>query len=157
MTPACSLPPSVTTGPSWKPPNCPRPVGICSTGRSAPRSTASAWPRATTHHDAEAKVHFTAAVAAFTEAAEENAAAVSLSQREAADERLVPDADVRLELLLAVRHTIASPSLERSGVLVGLAELAQGNSDDFEATGRLSDAIAESARACVPHPWTGWP
>jgi CHAT domain-containing protein len=108
--------------------------------------------RATTHHDAEAKVHFTAAVAAFTEAGEGNAAAVSLSQRDAADERLVPDSDVRLELLLAELSTIASPSLERSGILVGLAELAQGNSDDFEAAGLLSDAIGELARAGYPVP-----
>jgi len=106
------------------------------------------------HRDAEASVHFGEAAAIYADAGEKQMAAASLGKRDAADQRLVPDADTRLERLLAELATAPEPSADRAAVLAGLAELAHGNNDDFEAMRWLDDAIAELARAhyAIPGP-----
>jgi hypothetical protein len=99
------------------------------------------------HRDAEAQVHFGTAAAIYAEAGERNQAAASISKRDAAGQRLLPDADVRLEQLLAELRTAPERSVDRATVLIGLTELAHGNSDDFEARRWLGDAISELAVA----------
>ncbi len=101
---------------------------------------------------AEASVHFGAAAAMYTEAGEQHQAAASSSKRDAAGQRLLPDADTRLERLLAELRTAPERSADRAAVLLGLAELAHGNSDDFEARRWLDDAIGELDRAGYPVP-----
>ncbi len=103
-------------------------------------------------HEAEAEVHFGAAAEMYTDAGEQNMASAAIVRRDAARQRQVPDADTRLEQLLAGLDTARLGSLERATVLVGLAEVASGNSDDFEASHRLGDAIAELAEAGYPIP-----
>ena len=104
------------------------------------------------HRDAEAKFHFSAAAAMYLEAGEQQQAASSISKRDAADQRLVPDADTQLEQLLAELVTAPEPSVDRAAVLVGLAEVAHGNNDDFEARRWLNDAIDEFDHAHYPIP-----
>ncbi len=106
------------------------------------------------HRDAEAKIHFGAAAAMYAEAGDQHQAASSTSKRDAADQRLVPDADTRLEQLLAELDTAPKRSADRATILVGLAELAHGNSDDFEARQRLNDAVDELDGARCPIPGT---
>jgi len=110
--------------------------------------------RESNHRDAEAKIHFAAAAAVFAEAGEPLQAAACAGRRDAADQRLVPDADVRLEQLLAELSTTPGRCLERAVVLVGLAEVAYGNSDFFEARRWLGDAIGDLAQAgcTIPGP-----
>jgi CHAT domain-containing protein len=104
------------------------------------------------HRDAEAKIHFGAAAAMYAEAGQQHQAASSITKRDAADQRLVPDADTRLEQLLAELVTAPERSVDRAAVLVGLAELAHGNNDDFEAGQRLDAAIDELDSAQYPIP-----
>jgi hypothetical protein len=103
-------------------------------------------------HYAEAEVHFGAVAQMYTDAGEQNMAAAAVVRRDAARQRQVPDADIRLEQLLAGLDTAGPGSVERATVLVGLAEVAHGNSDDFGASHWLSDAIADLAEAGYPIP-----
>jgi CHAT domain-containing protein len=107
------------------------------------------------HRDAEAKIHFGAAAAMYLEAGEKHQAASSISKRDAADQRLVPDADIRLDQLLAELATAPEISVDRAAVLAALAELAHGNNDDFEARRWLNDAIDELDAARYPIPGPG--
>ncbi len=102
--------------------------------------------------DAEARIHFGAAAEVYAEAGERLQAESSIARRDAADQRLLPDADTRLEQLLAGLATAPDLSVERVAVLVGLAEVAHGNSDDFEARRWLDDAIGQLTRAHWPIP-----
>jgi CHAT domain-containing protein len=90
----------------------------------------------------------------YLEAGEKHQAASSISKRDAADQRLVPDADIRLDQLLAELATAPEISVDRAAVLAALAELAHGNNDDFEARRWLNDAIDEldAARYPIPGP-----
>jgi CHAT domain-containing protein len=97
------------------------------------------------NRDAEAKIHFGAAAETFTEAGEANMAAASSIRRDAADQRLVPDVDIRLEQLLAKLAVAPEPSLARATVLAALADLANGNSDTFEASRWLGESVGELA------------
>ena len=101
-----------------------------------------------------AEIHFRDAAALYAQAGDEHRAAACLREQDAAAQRHVPDADARLEQLLAELHTALSPSVGRATVLVALADLASGNHDDFEAEQRLNDAVAELAAAgyAVPDP-----
>jgi CHAT domain-containing protein len=105
-------------------------------------------------HDAEAKIHFGAAAETFAAAGEANMAAASTIRRDAADQRLVPDVDTRLERLLAELAVAPEPSLARATVLAGLADLANGNSDTFEASRWLGESVGElaAARYAIPGP-----
>ena len=106
------------------------------------------------HRYVDAETHFRDAAALYTHAGEDHLAAACLRERDATAQRQVPDADIRLEQLLAKLDTAHSPSVERATVLVGLAELASGYNDDFEAENRLNDSITELASAgyAIPDP-----
>ena len=96
---------------------------------------------------AQAEVHFRAATEMYLKAGEQPQAAASKSKAEEVGQRLVPDADTQLDQLLAGLRTAPEPSIERAAVLVRLAWLAHGNSDEFEARHWLEESIAELARA----------
>jgi CHAT domain-containing protein len=108
----------------------------------------------TNHRYVEAETHFRDAAGLYARAGDEHRAAACIRERDAAAQRHVPDADIRLEQLLAKLDTARSPSVDRASLLVGLADLASGNHDDFEAEQRLDDAVAELAAAgyAVPDP-----
>jgi CHAT domain-containing protein len=107
------------------------------------------------HRYVEAETHFRDAAALYTQAGKEHLATACLRERDAAVQRHVPDADTRLEQLLARLDTARSPSVDRATVLVDLAELASGNHDDFEAENWLNDCIAELADTGYPVPDPG--
>ena len=110
----------------------------------------------TLRRDAEAETHFAAAAALYSDSGEEHQAQACAQKRDAAAQRRVPDADSQLKQLLANLDTAPAPSVDRAAVLVGLAELAHGNGDDFEAralAGRLDDG---TCRSPLRHPGSGW-
>jgi len=109
----------------------------------------------TNHRHVEAEANFRVAAALYTQAGDEHRAAACLRERDAALQRHVPDADTRLQQLLARLGAARSPSVDRAAVLTDLAELASGNHDDFEAENRLNDCIAELAGAGYPIPIPG--
>jgi CHAT domain-containing protein len=104
------------------------------------------------HCYVEAETHFRDAAALYVQAGKEHLATACLREWDAAVQRHVPDADTRLEKLLARLDTARSPSVDRATVLVDLAELASGNHDNFEAENWLNDGIAELADAGYPVP-----
>ena len=106
------------------------------------------------HRHVDADTHFREAAELYAQAGDEHRAAACLRERDSAAQRHAPDADTRLQQLLAELRTGRSPSVGRATVLVALAELASGNHDDFEAEQRLNDAVAELAAAgyAIPDP-----
>ena len=99
-----------------------------------------------------AVTHFTEAARRYAEAGEEHLAAESRRHRDEAAQRKAPNADTRLEQLLAELERLRPPSTARANTLVELAKLAHGNHDDFEAERWLRDAIAELAGLGYPIP-----
>jgi CHAT domain-containing protein len=99
-----------------------------------------------------AVTHFAEAARRYTEAGEEHLAAESRRHRDEAAQRKAPNADTRLEQLLAELERVRPPSTARVNTLVELAKLAHGNHDDFEAERWLLDAIAELAGLGYPIP-----
>ena len=122
--------------------------------RRAPALDGLARACETNHRYEAADIHFGEAAALYAQAGDEQRAAACLRERDAAAQRHMPDADARLEQLLAELHTADSPSVGRASVLVALADLASGNHDDFEAEQRLNDAVAELAGVgyAIPDP-----
>jgi CHAT domain-containing protein len=103
---------------------------------------------------AAAEIYFADAQRAYAATGDERAAATCAQKQDAAAQRQVPDGDRKLHQLLASLVTAPARSLERAQALVGLAELAHGNGDEFEARIRLAEALDELA-ACgfgIPGP-----
>jgi CHAT domain-containing protein len=109
----------------------------------------------TNHRYDEAETHFRDAAVLYTQAGHQHLAAACLRERDAAVQRHVPDADTRLQQLLARLETARSPSVDRATVLIDLAELASGNHDDFEVENRLNECLAELDGAGFPVPDPG--
>ena len=99
-----------------------------------------------------AVTHFAEAARRYAEAGEEHLAAESRRHQDEAAQRKVPNADTRLEQLLAELERVPPPSTARANTLVELAKLAHGNHDDFEAERWLRDAIAELDSLGYPIP-----
>src|SRR6202453_2161027 len=118
----------------------------------------------TSRNDARAAVYFDAAAARFGAAGQLEMAASTFVRRDAARQRQLPDADTRLEQLMAGLDTAVPRSVDRAAILTGLAEVAKGNNDDFEAKRWLGSAITELADVGYPVPGssgtdeavTGW-
>jgi CHAT domain-containing protein len=108
----------------------------------------------TNHRHAAAVIHFSTAALRYTEAGEEHLAAECTKHRDQAKQRQEPNADTRLEQLLAELDAARPLSVDRATALIDLATLAHGNHDDFEAENWLADAIAELASIgySIPEP-----
>jgi CHAT domain-containing protein len=90
-----------------------------------------------------AETHFDAARQAYAGIGDERSAAECADKRDAAAQRRLPDADRTLQQLQEALAAMAGPSLARVQALVGLAKLAHGNGDDFEAGHRLAQATEQ--------------
>ena len=92
---------------------------------------------------AAAEAQFDAARQAFAGIGDERSAAECADKRDAAAQRQLPDADRTFQQLQETLAAMAGPSLARAQALVGLAKLAHGNGDDFEAGHRLAQATEQ--------------
>ena len=90
-----------------------------------------------------AETHFDAARQAYAEIGDGRTAAECADKRDAAAQRQLPDADRTLQQLQEALAAMAGPSLARAQALLGLAKLAHGNGDDFEAGHRLAQATEQ--------------
>jgi CHAT domain-containing protein len=100
----------------------------------------------------EAEICYRTAVQAYAEIGETRAAEDCAQRRDAAAQQQAPDADRKLQRLLTALGTAPHPSVERAQALAGLAELARDNGDRFEATERLTEAMAEMSAAGYRQP-----
>ena len=92
---------------------------------------------------AAAEAQFDAARQAFAGIGDERSAAECADKRDAAAQRQLPDADRTFQQLQETLAAMAGPSLALAQALVGLAKLAHGNGDDFEAGHRLAQATEQ--------------
>jgi CHAT domain-containing protein len=97
----------------------------------------------TLRDDEAAERNFAAASREYAAAGDEPQARASADRAAAAAQRRLPDADNRLRRLLARLDAAPASSLARADALLGLAELADGNGDAFEAVQRVDAAAAE--------------
>jgi CHAT domain-containing protein len=97
----------------------------------------------TRHADVIAEAFFAAAQAEYTAVGDQPQAAVCAQKSTAAADRQRRDADHRMQRLLADLAVAPEPSLNRVEALLGLAELASGHGDRYEATQRLDEAVGE--------------
>ena len=111
--------------------------------------------RDTSGRHTKAMTHFDAAARRYAEAGDEHLAAESIKHRDEARQRQVPNADTRLEQLLAALDTARPLSMARAATLVELATLTHGNNDNFEAENWLNDVIAELTDMGYPIPGDG--
>ena len=102
-----------------------------------------------------AVTHFGEAARRYAEAGEEHLAAESIKHRDEAKQRQMPNADTRLEQLLAELDAARPLSMARAATVVELATLAHGNYDNFEAENWLDDVIAELTEMGYPIPGDG--
>lgn len=93
--------------------------------------------------DEGAERNFTAASRQYAAAGNDREARASAGRAAAAAQRRLPDADHRLERLLAALDRAPTPSLAHADALLGLADLTNRNGDAFEARKRADAAAAE--------------